>query len=176
MKRIGTIKLYPTSGKVVNNCFVNHNNETLQVNEVFENGTIRLSNGMLISRYDCRLLKYYLVYTKDMAEVHYSDYDKVELDKRYSADVTSIANTANIGDKVTIFKLDCNTIEFNQPLPGIIVNVVKRIYEVHLLDGTVVHAKRHYFRLNDKPNDKYIARILAIVQKPIKHGLKEQLC
>jgi hypothetical protein len=161
MKKTGIIRLYPTTGKIVPNCFVDHSGQLLNVDIVYPNDTLLLSNGLLIGKYNCRLLKYYVVCKHLHAELHYEDYNKVKVNDKILADINPIDSPAIIGDTVQVNKFKLLECFYNNPISGVIMRSDNRVFTVELNDGKLVELKRHMFNLTNRSNTKYIARLIA---------------
>ncbi len=115
---------------------------------------------ILVNDNSLTTLKYYILGRRKVAELNYEDYDKVTDGIKINAELKEIYNRVEIGDKVSLFKFKYNLCNNLIPLPGVVSNIIASTFTITLADGTEVEAKRHFFKLTDKPNKINIGWIL----------------
>lgn len=156
--RIGIVRLYPAKGKFVENCYVNHNNTIFRVKLLLEGDNLLLSNDDIISKFDCKLNKLFMVTSTMTAEIHYNDYDKVSIGSKYRFNCTSVLSKSEVGDHVELFKYYLKDVWYNTKRKGVVLSVNDRKFQIELQNGDIVEAKRHHFKLLNN-NEKWIASV-----------------
>lgn len=162
----GTVKLFPAVGKIKEGSYVLlPDGSTHIVNEI-KKDIIVLNNNEEVSYYDCKLLKFYVINNKEIAEIHFEDYEVAadNFEKQIQVETFSILAPSFIGDQVKLIKIDSTTAKTIgiKPMLGVIISISENQYSISLPSGSVV-VKRHYFVNQSRVNYKYIGRI--------KHGI-----
>ena len=158
-RRIGIVRLYPAKGKFVEGGYVSHNDKVYRIVKLLDNDQLLLSDNSIISQYDCRLNKLFMVTATMTAEIHYNEYSIVKIGSKYRFECTSVLTKSEIGDHVEIFKYYLKDIWYSTKRKGVVLNIKDRKFQIELSNGDIVESKRHHFKLLNN-NEKWIASVL----------------
>lgn len=163
----GKVLLFPASGKIVEGAFVGYKGVDQKV--ISRNGTmITLEHGDVVDIREVRLLKYFVMNGKQVAELHYSDYDKVKPRDKVDVELHNTFNNAYIGDIVKLTKLPSNKIgvcgEDIKPITCVVEDIKARIYTLLTPNGSKVEVRRHCFINESRANYKQVGKIKDGIQ------------
>jgi hypothetical protein len=164
----GKVLLFPASGKTVEGAFVGYKGVDQRV--VSRNGNmVTLEHGATVDIREVRLLKYFVMNGRQVAELHYSDYDKVKPRDEVEVELHNTFNNAYNGDIVKLIKLPSNKLsickEVIKPITCVVVNVESKIYTLLTPHGDKVTVRRHCFVNESRANYKQIGKIKDGFQK-----------
>jgi hypothetical protein len=163
MKEIkGTVRMYPATGRVVQGAYIKVNDVLYRVKNS-QKDRIITDCGSIFRICEVKLHKLYVVSKSMYAELHYSEYDKVKINKVYKFKCEQSFNRVSVGDKVTVFKYllkECFFGDFyRKRVTGTVINIVDSDFTIELIDGNQIHARRHGIEL--EVDKKWIARLIS---------------
>lgn len=167
---VGTLKFYPSNGKIVDGSYAEYKGNTYRVIRVRENGLraeIDVHGTIQFVNVDeLKLMKFYCIGKKSnvIGELSYYDYDKAREGDLVKGHVMEKQSHIYEGEQVyiTCFNTKINT--EGTVLSGRVLSVDRGIFTVEVGNQTA-KLRRYTIRPKDKPNSRNLFYIETVIKR-----------
>ena len=160
----GIIKLFPTLNPTqhfVVGCIIKYDDLIYTIKKVHKT-KLTLSTGKLVSKINCKLMKYYIVNNNIKGELNYRQYDKVHDGDKFEYTKQVIPNKVEIGDIIVLFKpLLHNLAKYQfKAQQGVVTNINGRKHTISINGEEIEDVRRHRFKVISRPDKRVICTII----------------